>query len=115
MKYEKIINLTQHDLKEMVSGLVIPSSATGVARVECKKEIIYEDETGFIISKTIYGNIVGLDINNINPNALYIVSAQILNALQDRNIYLENVVAPANSIRDRHGNVIGTEGFRING
>ncbi len=114
-EYEEIVNLTNHDFKEFISGLVIPTSGLGVARVECKKEVIHRDPRGFNISKTVYGKIVGLDFDNIDPNKLYIVSAVVLNAIQDKGLRFDNIVAPAETIRDDDGNAIGAKGLRVNG
>jgi hypothetical protein len=110
-----IINLTNHEFKEFISGMTVPVCGLGVARVECKKEIIHRNPLGFNISKTVYGKIVGLDVDNIDPNKLYIVSAVVLNALQDKGLHFDNVVAPAETIRDDDGNVVGAKGFRVNG
>lgn len=114
-EFNDIINLTNHEFKEFISGLTVPVSGLGVARVECKKEIIHRSRLGFNISKTVYGKIVGLDVENIDPTKLYIVSAVVLNAIQDKGLQFDNVVAPAETIRDDDGNVIGARGFRVNG
>ncbi len=114
-KYETIINLTNHTIKELISGKEIEVSKTGVARVETVQIPIYEDPEGFKIFKTEYKDIVGLDIENIDENTLYIVSAVVLNALLYKGLHFDNIVAPKESIRDNNGNVIGAKNFRVNG
>ena len=115
-KYKEIVNLTYHDeLKEVESGLIFPMADTGIARVEKKKIIIHRDPRGFTISKTEYGKISGLDINNIDPEKLYIVSTVVLNALIDKGLHKDNIVSPDESLRDSSGNVFANKGFRVNG
>lgn len=114
-KYETIINLTNHSIKEFISGKVIEVAKNGVARVETEQVPIYEDPEGFKIFRTKYKDIVGLDIENIDPDSLYIVSAVVLNALSDKGLHFDNVVSPKESIRDNNGNVIGAKNFRVNG
>lgn len=115
-KYKKIKNLTSHSpFKEFSSGLSIDTEPNSLVRVDTKEEIIYRDPSGFCIKKIIYGNIIGLDLDNIDPECLYIVSAVVLNALQSKGYYFENIVAPDKSVRDGHSNVIGSTHFRING
>jgi hypothetical protein len=115
-KYKEVINLTYHNnLKEIESGLSFPMSPTGTARVEKRNIVIHHDPRGFSIEKTEYGEISGLDLDNIDPEKLYIVSVVVLNALHSKGIFLDNIVCPAESIRDRNNNVIANKGFRING
>jgi hypothetical protein len=114
-KYTKIINLTNHKLTEILSGIQIDFSESGVARVDCRDEIIYRDPSGYTISRTKYVHIVGIDLDNINPNHLYIVSAVVLNAIRERGLQFDNIVAPAKIIRDSDNNVIAARGFRVNG
>jgi hypothetical protein len=115
-KYTNIINLTNHTIKELISSREFEVSKTGVARVETVQVPIYEDEDGgFKIFKTEYKDIVGLDVNNIDTNTLYIVSAVVLNALLYKGLHFDNIVAPKESIRDNNGNVIGAKNFRVNG
>lgn len=114
MEFKEIVNLTNHDFKEIMSEMLIPASGS-IARVDVKKEIIHRDPKGFSISKTIYGKIVGLDPENIDEEKLYLVSAVVLNALHEKGFRFDNIVAPGESIRDTDGNVIGARGFRLNG
>lgn len=113
-KYTEIVNLTVHNnFNEFSSGKIIPTA--GIARVETRQTPIYRDPSGFTIFKKEYLEIIGIDLDNIDPNKLYLVSAVVLNAIRDRGITLENIVAPAITIRDGSGNVIGSRDFRING
>ena len=114
-RFKEIINLTYHNnLKEIESGLEFPLTAQ-FARVEKKTICVHHDDRGFVINKTVYGDIVGLDVNNLNPETLYIVSVVVLNALHSKGYFFDNVVCPDESIRDKNQNVIANKGFRLNG
>ena len=99
------VNLTPHEINEVDSGTVLPSS--GVARVrQCSKNV--RKVEGIQIFRSEYeGSIQGLP--EPQEGVIYIVSALTLNAVPaDR----DDVVAPGNAVRDAEGTVIGCLGLR---
>ena len=99
------INLTPHEINEVDSGTILPSS--GVVRVHrCSKNV--RKVEGIQIFRSEYeGSIQGLP--EPQEGVIYIVSALTLNAVPaDR----DDVVAPGNAVRDELGIVIGCAGFR---
>ena len=99
------INLTPHEINEVDSGTVLPSS--GIARVrQCSKNVRKVD--GIQIFRSEYeGSVQGLP--EPQEGVIYIVSALALNAVPaDRT----DVVAPGDAVRDESGRVVGCKGFR---
>ena len=99
------INLTPHEINELDSGLVIPSS--GVARVgQCSTNVRIVD--GVQIFRSDYEGTIE-NLPEPVEGVTYIVSALTLNAVPlDRT----DVVAPGNAIRDKGKTVIGCRGLR---
>ena len=101
----KFVNLTPHEIHEVITNTVIPSS--GVARITVVSREV--DKIGDIpIYQSDYeGQIEGLP--EPKEEVVYIVSALCLNAIPE---WRKDVVAPGNLVRDESGNPIGCKGFR---
>ena len=105
----RIYNLCNHDIYILSNespprAIEIPQSGI-VARVEKTGRDI-ERFGGFNIIRDTYGEIYGLP--DPQPNTLYVVSAHVLNALNDTR---PDVVSVANQIKTNN-NVLVAEGFR---
>ena len=114
----RLINLTPHMINIICESGTISVPACGdVARVSATKELV---NTLSIenVSVPIYTTTFG-DVEVISPdgskklfpepekNVLYIVSNIVKSALSDRN----DVVVPADLVRDENGNIVGCRGL----
>lgn len=107
----KFVNLTSHEINELVSGTTFPVSGI-VARVSTVETV--DRNFGKIqVKKTVYGEIVGLPESQ--EDTIYIVSSIVLNALRELGTNRTDIVSPAKSVRGADGQVTGCLGFRING
>ena len=112
----KVINLTAHSIYDVVTRVEFPPSKR-IARVDTDRKVEHIPIEGsskkVAVVNTIYKDIVGLPEKK--DGIMYIVSAIVLNALQQRGSMRDDVVAPGKSIKDSHGANVGCEGFRRNG
>jgi len=101
----QLVNLTPHEINEVTTNLVIPSS--GTARVAQNTTKVNELD-GIPVYRTNFdpSTIEGLPAPR--KGVVYIVSALVLNAIGDRT----DCVAPGNAVRDIDGKVVGCRGFR---
>jgi len=104
----KFVNLTKHSIKDLLSNkeYAVPRNSV-VVNVS---EVIIRESDGTMITKLVYGDIVGLPAPQ--EDVMYIVSAVVLNALNGSR---EDCVAPSRPVRDSKGVVMGCRGFRTNG
>lgn len=108
MKYGKyeLVNLTNHDINELQSKIVIPKSEN-VAKVE--RYVVFDDSIkGVPIKKEIWGKVTGLP--DPKPNTYYIVSVIVLKYVKlftDRT----DVLCPGKVIRDGSGVPVACDGF----
>ena len=102
----KFINLTQHEINEVTTGLVVQPTRPAV-RLDMATTTI-EVIDGIPISRSEF---VGTLTNLPEPqeNVMYIVSALALNGVPD---HRTDVVAPGDAVRDRLGKVVACRGFR---
>lgn len=101
----KIINLTPHEIKEVISGKTFPPSGS-VARVsQTIKEIGGEEEIPFYSCE--FGDTVDLPLPE--HDTVFIVSAMVKNANKLRC----DIVSPGELVRDEKGNPIGCKGFFV--
>ena len=100
------INLTPHEINEMVTNRKIPSSGRK-ARVEGASVQVATIDGVPIYRSTFENTLKGLPepIDGVT----YIVPALTLNAVPK---HRTDVVAPGNTIRDKRGKAIGCQGFR---
>jgi len=106
---KKVVNLCNHDIYVLTSGDIpktvrIPQSGI-VARVEKTGKDV-ESFGEFNIFRDTYGDVFGLPAPE--KNTLYVVSAQVLNALNNTR---KDVVAVANQIKSG-GKTVVADGFR---
>jgi hypothetical protein len=115
MAEDILINLTPHPITDVVAGLKIPPSGE-VARVETSQEV---SKTITVNGKkvTIYRTKYNGEPNLPAPQegVYYIVSAVVINALAERGIERDDVIAPHLLVRDSGGTPRGCGGFRLNG
>lgn len=100
-----LINLTGHEVHELESNTVIPSS--GMLRSACDTQQLPD-----IDNIHVYRTLVHIPRSELPPKVdgvTYIVSALMLNSIPD---YRTDFVAPKKVIRDNAGAIIGCKGFR---
>jgi hypothetical protein len=106
MKNEKIINLTPHNVNEVVSGQAFAPSGQ-VVRVS----------SAFIPSGTLdgiplfvaeFGKVEGLP--EPQGGVRYIVSGMVLSACPGR----KDLLGPGELVRDKSGKPVGCKGFKVN-
>ncbi len=100
------INLTPHEINEMVTNRKIPSSGRK-ARVEGASVQVATIDGVPIYRSTFENTLEGLP--EPVDGVTYIVSALTLNAVPK---HRTDVVAPGNTMRDKRGKAIGCQGFR---
>lgn len=100
----EVVNLTPHEIKEVVSGKCFSPSGQ-VTRVEAE----YKEEEKFggiqMYSRTL-GQVY--DLPEPRPNTLFIVSAMVLEAAANSR---QDLIAPGELVRDEKGHPIGCRGF----
>ena len=106
------VNMTPHEIKEIVTGLTIPPSGevTRVA-VSYERHGTIENVPCF---KAIYGEIENLPEEK--PNTTYIVSGMVLDAIASNAVtaHRRDFVSPGELVRDEKGQPIGCSGFKVN-
>lgn len=106
----KFVNLTSHVINELGSNQKFPVSGA-VARVATHET---SEVIGEVVVKTVhYGDIVGLP--KPQSDIVYIVSAIVLNAIQNNDEGRTDVVSPSTLIRGANNQPVGCDGFRRNG
>lgn len=104
-----VINLTPHAINVEANGVkkTYPACKTP-ARVSFKSLVVGEVD-GFLLSKTEYGETVGLP--EPAPNTYYIVSMVVKAANSDRS----DLICPdsGRAYRDSDGNIVAVPGFII--
>ena len=101
------INLTKHDINELISGLTIIS--TGFARVEAPSLYVGSDMNG-VPMYIDNPNAVVIGLPEPKENTIYIVSSVMLNFIPDTRV---DVVAPGNVVRDKQTwAALGCKGFK---
>ena len=102
----KFINLTQHEINEATTGLVVQPTRPAV-RLDMATTTI-EVIDGIPISRSEF---VGTLTNLPEPQegVMYIISALALNGVPDNRT---DVVAPGDAVRDKLGKVVACRGFR---
>ena len=100
------INLTPHEIHEMVTNRKIPSSGRK-ARVKGASVQVATIDGVPIYRSTFENTLKGLP--EPVDGVTYIVSALTLNAIPE---HRTDVVAPGNTVRDKRGKAIGCQGFR---
>ncbi len=99
------INLTDHDIHELDSGLRL-TPATKAIRAQCKTTRKRQDGITFHSCGVVH---LSSPLPDPIPDTIYVVSALALNGVPaDR----KDVVAPKQVVRDTSGTVIGCRGFR---
>ena len=101
-----LINLTPHPINIVKDGEIVKTiPSNGIARLSQSLTQIgtYEDIPLF---KITFGN--GENIPEPDGN-LYIVSSIVKSAYPDR----DDLVVPAELVRDDNGNIIGCKGFSV--
>ena len=99
----KIVNLTQHEVKEAESGLCFSPSGL-VARVETECSNV-EKIGGIQMYSRSFGQVI--DLPEPQLDTLYIVSALVFEAAKNR----QDLLAPGELVRDEKGRPIGCKGF----
>ena len=101
------INLTKHDINELISGLTIIS--TGFARVEAPSLYVGSDMNG-VPMYIDNPNAVVIGLPEPKENTIYIVSSRMLNFIPDTR---GDVVAPGNVVRHKQTwAALGCKGFK---
>ena len=98
-----IINLTPHAV--VVGERVFPPSGK-VARISVSLATVREAE-GIPLKRATYGKVVDLPAEQ--PGTLFIVSSMVRVAEKR-----EDLISPAELVRDEKGNVIGCQSFETN-
>lgn len=105
-----LINKTPHPVTVFsdVEGTVTYGAAESPARVSEERSLVgyNNDCIPFYIYK--YGQVTGLPPEE-DPDVAYIVSSQVMQAIPQRN----DLLVPADMVRDDQGRIIGCNGFRI--
>jgi hypothetical protein len=114
----KLVNLTPHEVTVFIDSsntLKIPPSGQ-VARVQSTEELVgYVN--GISVYKTIYGEVQGLP--EPQEDTIYIVSQVVLQALKEKGIKRDDVLAPNTgpsqngAVRDQQGRIIGVRSFIV--
>lgn len=111
----KIVNLTHHDVNVVSDDneVIVFNPSGNVARVPMNQEV-YGKVGKFTVFKKAYGEInFGIEIE---PYNLYIVSSEVIKALNEQNHPLAyQFVAPntVKSVRGANGNIDKVYGFMI--
>lgn len=114
-----IINLTPHEINEVVSGKSYPASGE-VARVEVTYFLQEKDGKPIVINgaplySTIVGNRVSLESGGELPKerkgVFLIVSGMVLEAAKRTPFPRKDLLAPGTLVRDEKGRPIGCKGF----
>ncbi len=101
------INLTKHEINELISGMTIIS--TGFARVDAPSLYVGSDMNG-IPMYIDNPNAVVLGLPEPKENTIYIVSSVMLNFIPNTRV---DIVAPGNVVRDKQtGATLGCKGFK---
>jgi len=109
------VNLTDHDINEMITGTTIPEVKRGIrARADVQTYTLME-ANGIPIRKSIVNNVTGLP--EPKENTIYIVSSMCLSALQEAGIKRTDVVSPGKVTyftpeEGKDFKIKGCEGFR---
>jgi hypothetical protein len=101
-----IKNLTPHNIVVIVNDDIryVITTSDSVARCSSSTEVIGE-VNGIPITRTIYGEIVGLP--DPKENTIYIVSTLVAQACPNR----DDLFIPNEVVRDDSGKVIGCKSF----
>jgi hypothetical protein len=57
MEFKEIVNLTNHDFKEIMSEMLIPASGS-IARVDVKKKLFIVIQKGLVFLKLFMGKLL---------------------------------------------------------
>lgn len=108
MEKIKFVNLTPHAVTIIAGGKILLRIAAGeeCARVGVTQEKVGEIE-GIPVFKTVYDKMIS-GLPAPQAGTYYIVSTLVAQAAKDR----DDLIVPANLVRDEHGVVIGAEGFQ---
>ena len=109
--HKQIINLTQHPIKDLMSGKTYEPSGT-IARVHYEAKQI-DDVDGAPIFEMVYGKIYNLP--EPKKGVYYLVSSVVLNALAAHGSDRRDCIAPYRTVRGKNGEALACRGFRING
>lgn len=103
----KFVNLTPHEITEVVSGMKIPPSGK-VARVSTSTTEM-ETSHPFPLYRVEMGE--PIDLPEPQPDTVYIVSLPVKShpAVAKR----QDVWAPGDLVRDEQGRPIGCRGFKV--
>lgn len=103
----QIQNYTPHPIVlSKIEGELNTLPSSGVARVSSTKTLVGKfGETP--IYSTVFGEVEGLP--EPSEGTYFIVSGMVLSACPDRT----DLLAPCDLTRDKEGNVIGLESFRV--
>ena len=111
----RFVNLTPHVITIVNDNgekiIEIPPSGE-VVRVNISQEIVrYVD--GIPVKKTVFNDIQNLP--EPQNDTIFIVSTIVLQALKDKGINRDDVVAPDtnSAVRDENGRIIGVKGFQV--
>lgn len=102
----KFINLTQHEINEATTGLVVQPIRPAV-RLDMATATIEVIDGIPIMRSEFVGTLTNLP--EPQEGIMYIVSALALNGVPDNRT---DVVAPGDAVRDRLGKVVACRGFR---
>lgn len=103
------INLTPHTVNILLDNgdkITIPASGT-IARV-CMDWVKVDDIDGIPVFRTVFSKDIP-DLPALADDTLFVVSTLVAQAAVGR----DDLVVPANLIRDDNGVIIGASGFQV--
>lgn len=109
------VNLTPHKIVVFTDSGNLVIEPSGMVARSVPSQTVVGIVNGISVVKTVFGEVEGLP--SPKRGVVYIVSTLVLQALKDRGIVRNDVVAPDTSpqsvVRDDAGNIVGVRRFQV--